>query len=143
VIQALHELWDAGGEVPPVHVQQINVVRLHLLEGGFERHVKGLGRVAGIVDAKPRAIFVRRVGVAGRKLGGEDDLVTHIPLLHPFADPGLGFFILVVVGSVNSIRRGQLLRFVGEGPILCGAKWNPTSSRMQSLKGNGETLTYQ
>lgn len=38
-----------------------------------------------------------------RELGRDDHLVAHAALLHPFADPLLGFFVLVVIGRVDEV----------------------------------------
>ena len=103
MVQALHDLWDARGEVPPMQIQHIYVVRLQLLERGFERDVQGLGRVAGIVDLLAGNVFAGGVGEAGREFGGEDNLIANVPGLHPLANPGFGFSILVVVGPVRIV----------------------------------------
>jgi hypothetical protein len=55
--------------------------------------------VAGGVDgAEALALLVANV-VAG-ELCGDDHFVSVAALLHPFADPELGFVVLVVVGAV-------------------------------------------
>lgn len=36
-VQGLHQLGDGGGKVPPVDVEEVDVVGLELLEGGFQR----------------------------------------------------------------------------------------------------------
>jgi hypothetical protein len=42
-----------------------------------------------------------RVGEAGGEFCGDDYIVAVGLLGHPFADPDLGFFVLVVVGTVG------------------------------------------
>ena len=75
-------------------VQQIDIVGFELLERSVDRGVKRLGVVTSVargVDA-----FVGALEVSG-ELGRDDHLVAVASLLHPIADPHLGFFVLVVV----------------------------------------------
>lgn len=44
-IERLHNLWDARSIIPPVHVQQVNVVGLKLLQRRLERYTERLGAV--------------------------------------------------------------------------------------------------
>ena len=95
MVERLHQLRDACGEVPPVDVEQVNVVGLELLQGSFKRHMERLCRVTREVGCHARPGL--RVRVQRRELGGYDHLSTAAALLHPLADPGLGLFVLVVV----------------------------------------------
>lgn len=101
VVEGLHQLRDGRGEVPPVHVQQVDVVGLELLEAGLDRRVQALGAVAVEVDDD---FLVAEAGVeVGRVLGGDDHLVADAAFLHPLADPLLRLLILVVVGRVDEV----------------------------------------
>ena len=81
LVQALHELRDRGGEVPPAHVQEINVVRLQLLQRVLEADVQRLAVVAAVVN--PDTHGAR--GVADCELGRENDLVPVFTKTHPFS----------------------------------------------------------
>lgn len=49
VVETLHELRDGGREVPPVHVEQVDVVRLQLLQACLHRSTHALGAIASEV----------------------------------------------------------------------------------------------
>lgn len=49
VVEALHELGDARAEVPPVHVEEVDVVSLQLPEGGAHGGVQALAAITGEV----------------------------------------------------------------------------------------------
>lgn len=85
----------------PVNVKQINVIRAELLEAVRKADVQALGMIA----LEVRFDLLRRVlgFVAGRELGGNDHLVAVVLLGHPLADPGFGFFVLVVVGCIDEV----------------------------------------
>jgi hypothetical protein len=98
-VERVHDLLDAGGPVPPVQVQDVDPLGVELLERVAERDVQGALMVAGRVDgAQTFALLVADV-VAG-ELGCDDHLVSVATLLHPLADPELGFVVLVVIGTV-------------------------------------------
>ena len=50
VVEGLHQLGNGSRELPPVDVEQVDVVSLKLLERIGQRSVEGLGMVAGEVD---------------------------------------------------------------------------------------------
>ena len=102
VVERLHELGDGGGEVPPVDVQQIDIVGPQLLEAVAHGEVQRLGRVADEVGVEGGVVAL--VGApGGGELGGDDHLVAHAALREPFADPLLGLLVLVVVGRVDEV----------------------------------------
>jgi hypothetical protein len=94
----LHQFWDRRCKVPPVHVQQVDVISLKLLEGCLERNAEGLCAVTSIVDTLARRVVW--IGEASGELGGYDHLVSYASLLHPLTDPRLGLLVLVVVCAV-------------------------------------------
>ena len=49
-MEAVHDLLDGGGVIPPVDVQDVDVVSAELLQGRLDRHDHGLGTVSGIVN---------------------------------------------------------------------------------------------
>ena len=125
VVEGVHDLGDGGGVVPPVDVEQVDVARLELLEARLERHAQALGVVARVVLLQLDRWFGR---VRRREFGGQDDLVAVPAGCHPFAEPLLRFFHLVVVGRVDEVaahveevvedfERGFLVAFAEEvGP---------------------------
>jgi len=61
--------------------------------------MQALGAVTRVVDFQGWLAAVRRK--AGCELCGNDHLVAHAALGHPFADPGLAFFGLVAVRAMS------------------------------------------
>jgi len=55
-VQAEHELGDAGCEVPPVNVEDVDVGRLELLQGSLDAKTEALGAVAAIVGVDGCAV---------------------------------------------------------------------------------------
>jgi len=82
-----------------VHVQQVDVISLELLEGCLKRDAERLRAVTSVVDTlSGRVVWVREVG---GKLGGYDHFVSYASLFHPLADPGLRLLVLVVVCAMT------------------------------------------
>lgn len=100
VVQRLHELGDGGCEVPPMDIEQINVVRLQLLQACLERDLQALCVVALEIDLDGGA---GAEADAGGEFGRDDHLIPVLAPGHPFADPGLALFVLVVVGGVDEV----------------------------------------
>jgi len=73
---------DSLGKDLPVDVEDVNPVGLQLLERVAEGDVQGTLVVAAGVNAGCAFPFVV-TGVVGRELGGDDHLVSIVPLLHP------------------------------------------------------------
>src|SRR5690242_13306872 len=44
-IEGLHQFWDRCCEVPPMNVQQVNVISLEFLQRCLERHTKRFGAI--------------------------------------------------------------------------------------------------
>lgn len=49
MVQAVHDLFDAGGVVPPVHIEDVDVRRAQLLERIFSGEVHRFGVVPDVV----------------------------------------------------------------------------------------------
>ena len=102
-VEGAHELGDAGGEVPPVDVEDVDVVGLQLLEAVAEGEVQGFGVVADGVGVD-EVVVALVVGVAAGVLGCYDHLVAEPRAgCHPLPDPHLGLLVLVIVGRVDEI----------------------------------------
>ena len=121
IVEALHELGDADGEVPPVHVQDVQVVGLQLLQAVAEGDVQGFGPVAAEV-AVDDVVVASIVGVAGGEFGSDDHLVAQAAGGHPLADPHLGLLRLVVVGGVNEVT-SLLVEVVEKCKSVVFADW--------------------
>lgn len=50
LVQTLHDLLDRRGVIPPVNVEDIDIVGLELEQRAFERVLERLFVVAGVVD---------------------------------------------------------------------------------------------
>ena len=88
-------------------IQDIDVGRLELLERIVDRVKERLGAIATVVGDE-FVLFVlvlqRPVEVViAREFGGENDFVSMFSRTEPFAEPDLGFFILVLVCCVDEI----------------------------------------
>lgn len=101
-IESMHNLLNTGSEIPPMHVEQVDVIRTHLLQRTVYRDMHRLEGVADKVGLKGLCI-TSMAAVSGRVFGGNDHLVAVSFLLHPFADPFFGFFALVCVCSIDEI----------------------------------------
>lgn len=78
-----------------MNVEDIDPVCLELSQAIPQRHEERSFVIARMVE---RVSFSHAVGCVGRgKLGGNDHAVSIALLLHPFAYPALGLFILIVV----------------------------------------------
>ena len=108
VVQALHQFWDRCRKVPPVDVEQIDVIRLQFLQASFQGNVQRLGRVTSVVDALAWRRFPR-IRKASGELCGQHNLVANVARSHPLPDPRFRFFALVVVcpGGLVSIKGGR------------------------------------
>ena len=100
-VKRVHDLADRGGVIPPVDVEDVDVVSLEFLERLMDAHEERFLGVAQVVGAFALADGVG--AVVGCVLCGEDDLVPVVAGGHPLADPGFGFFVLVVVGCVDEV----------------------------------------
>lgn len=114
-VQAVHDLLDGGGEVPPVHVQQVDVVGAQLLQAAVDGDVHALDRVADKVGLDGLLVAVGGAK-AGRILSCDaatvpvnlcmssvvwslnlHHLISVATLLHPLAQPFFRLLGLVVV----------------------------------------------
>ena len=102
VVEALHELLHRGGVVPPVHVQQVDVVGLQLGQAGRERQAQRLGAVAAVVGLDEAVVAAVHV-VVGGELGGQHDLVAIATRGHPLAHPLLRLLVLVVARRIDEV----------------------------------------
>jgi hypothetical protein len=66
----VHDLLDAGSEVPPVHVEKIDIVRLQLPEAVVDGDVQRLEGVADVVGLN--RFFVKVRGAKARGIFGRD-----------------------------------------------------------------------
>lgn len=66
MVQAVHDLFDAGGVIPPVDVEDVNIIRAELLERRFDGNVQRFGVVANVLRlllklGGARTLEIRRV----------------------------------------------------------------------------------
>ena len=80
-----------------MYIEDVDEVGLELLQAVAERHLEGAFVVAAVVHTDALAVTV--LSVWGCVLGSNDHEVPVLLLLHPFANPGFGLFVLVVVGT--------------------------------------------
>jgi hypothetical protein len=118
MIETLHDLFDAGGKVPVVHVQDIDVRGLEFSERCFDTESERFGVVGsevGLLQCRLGHDLVRR-GV----LGGNDHLIASVWVLgHPFANPGFGLLVLVVVGTGTELAGGTIEKTPAAGLLTC------------------------
>lgn len=69
-VKPVHDLLDAGGEVPPVHVEKIDVVGLQLPEAVVDGDAQ---RLEGVADVVGLNVFLVKVcGAKARRVFGRD-----------------------------------------------------------------------
>ena len=83
----------------PVEVEEVDVVCLQFSQAGVERNLEGFGVVTLVI----RFYALWTSGKGHGEFGGKDDFVAVVASSHPFAEPGFGFFVLVVVGGVDEV----------------------------------------
>jgi hypothetical protein len=49
IMKRVHDLFDRGGPIPPVHVQDINIRGAQFLEGCLDGDVEGLCVIPGVI----------------------------------------------------------------------------------------------
>jgi hypothetical protein len=49
IMKRVHDLFDRGGPIPPVHVQDVDIRGAQLLEGCLDGDVEGLGVIPGVI----------------------------------------------------------------------------------------------
>jgi hypothetical protein len=104
-IESMHDFLDTCGKVPPVNVEEVNVIGAELLQRAIDRDVHGLERVADKVRLKRFHIssmaavscgilgchsVTRMSGCLALKRKGVyhlHHLIAVLPLLHPFTKP--------------------------------------------------------
>jgi hypothetical protein len=95
VPRGVEEIWLSLSGI----TYHVHVIRLELPERGFDTQFQALCTIATIIASDPvgglAVLEVRGV------FSGDDHLVSSISFLHPFTNPDLGLFILVVSSSIN------------------------------------------
>ena len=118
IVQGEHNLLDGRRVIPPVDIEDINVIGLQLEQRGFKGVLEGFLVVSTIVDLDPGEFAFLGVDVWGgvfavdelnsldtsRDLRGEDDLVSDLSLGHPITDDHLR---LLVCQSARILREAQ------------------------------------
>jgi hypothetical protein len=101
-IESMHDFLNTGSEVPPMNVQQINVIGTKFLQRTVDRDMHGLEGVADKVRLKGLSI-ASVTAVSSGVFGGDDHLIAVSLLLHPLANPFLGLFALISIGGINKV----------------------------------------
>ena len=116
-----------------MNVEDIDPVRLELDQAVPQRHVQGTFVISGVVDGLASSIL--RNSVACGKLGGDDHEITILLLLHPFAEPGLGLTILVVLAQVSNAKSTKASAYTAccvRLTLAVSIKFPPASSKASS-----------
>ena len=103
VMQRVHHFLDGGLKVPPVDVEDVDVVSAETSERLCDGNVHGLFVVSNVVDTLLHS-GIDALVVSLRVLGDEDDLITDFALFHPLADDLFGLTSLAVE-RVRSLRK--------------------------------------
>jgi hypothetical protein len=61
-VQSVHDFLNARGKIPSVHIENVNVSGTELLEGCFNRDMKGLHAISGVVDLNRDGFSAFEVG---------------------------------------------------------------------------------
>lgn len=108
-MEAVHQLWNASCEIPPVDVEQVDVISLQLLQTGINGDSQTLRVVA--LEVGLDLLVGADSAISGRKFGGNHHLIAILALLHPLADPGLGFLALVFKDEPISESSANIWQF--------------------------------
>lgn len=123
-----------------MNVEEVNIIRLQLLQTGGKGEMQRLGSIAGRVDS---VLFLAVEDTVGRgELGGQNKLVTVVALLHPLSEPFFRLPMLVVVCRVKEVApiivveikdllRCLLVAFsqkVLPNLVSIGKSWDPLNS---------------
>jgi hypothetical protein len=101
-VETMHDFLNTRSEVPPMNVQQINIISTQLLQRTVDRNVHGLEGIADKVRLKGLCI-TRVTAVSSGVFGGNNHLIAVSFLLHPLANPLLRFFALISVSGINKV----------------------------------------
>jgi hypothetical protein len=112
-IETMHDFLNTGSEVPPMNVQQINVIGTKFLQRTVDRDMHGLEGVADKVGLKGLCI-ASVAAVPSGVFGGNDHLIAVSLLLHPLANPLLGLFALISISSINKVT-AEIKKSVKDG----------------------------
>ena len=93
--------------VPPMQIQNINVIRLQLPQTIPHTDMQTLRMVPTPIRRLPLPFLP--TPVIRSKLRREDNMVPVPALGHPFPDPGLRLLILVIVGRVDEVAAGVVV----------------------------------
>jgi hypothetical protein len=107
IVQGEHNLLDGRRVIPPVNIENINVIGLQLDQGGLERVLEGFLVVTSVIDLDSGEFAFLGVDVWGGVLTddqsyvpsskgyirGENDLVSDLSLGHPVTDDYLRLLV--------------------------------------------------
>jgi hypothetical protein len=86
--------------IPPMNIQQIDVISLQLLQTVCDRDVKTLGRVARVIHVN-RMILPTHL-IRGSKLCSEHNFSPIAAFLHPLPNPQFTLFVLIPICRLTS-----------------------------------------
>lgn len=104
-MQAVHNLLNGCGVIPPVQIEDINPVCLQLFERIANTHMQAPPVISTVVRRK--TLFLEGMCLVIRSvLGCKDNLVTVFPSRHPFSNPCFRLLVLVCVCGVDKVASG-------------------------------------
>jgi hypothetical protein len=122
VIQGEHNLLDGRRVIPPMDIEDINVIGLQLEQGGFKRVLEGFLVVPSVVYLDTGEFAFLGVDVWGGVLTddqsyvpsskgyirGENDLISDLSLGHPVTDDDLRLLVCQSACVLITAQRNHL-----------------------------------
>ena len=122
IVQGEHDLLDGRRVIPPMNIEDIDVIGLQLDQGCLERVLEGFLVVSTVVDLDPGEFAFLGVDVWGgvlavdklnaldtnRDLRCEDDLVSNLSLGHPITDDYLRLLVCQSARILSEAQRNYL-----------------------------------
>jgi hypothetical protein len=109
IVQRQHNFLDTGRVLPPVNVEDIDIVSLESPQRVLQTETHGFGAVAGIVGLDLDALVrdLERRGV----LRCDHHLIPNPASGHPFTDQLFGVAVLVFIGGVEEVASSAIELF--------------------------------
>jgi len=109
-MKAIHNFLDAGRVVPPVEIENVDVIRAKLLQGRFDGEMQRLGAVSDIMRLLRN--FLRCSTTLPRRgvFSSDYHLIAVLTLLHPFSNEQFRGLVLVIVGRIDKVATGFVER---------------------------------
>jgi hypothetical protein len=94
------------GYIPPMNVQDVDIVGPQFFQTVVDRDSKALGGVSSVIDVN--GILLPAALIGRGELGSENNLTSIASLFHPFSNPRFALPTLITIGGLNMRFRGLI-----------------------------------